>query len=915
MTNKKKLHSLPLALLVLFFLILGSSITSAGTETRLTHGAPLTDSTAIYGNIVTWSETAGNGVHVYDLAAGKEVINVGTVWAGKIPVYGNKIVWVDMEENVRVYDISTDNWTTISSDGSSPDIYGDYVVYTNSYYSQNRQSGIYLYDLNTYNETKIAAVHSYPAIYDRKVVWSQANSSNGYDICIYDISTHQTSTIRTTNSSSFESQELDIYGNVVVWTELHNVYMYDMASHKITQVTNSENAHQPAIYGKRIVYAVGKLYSGDIYTYDISTAKTTRITTSTRAFSPSIYEDKIVYADSRDSEYGDARDIYLYDLSSTVENPPIAEFTANVTSGTAPLVVLFTDTSTGGVPASWHWDTGDGIYSKHAMNATHTFTKPGVYNVTLTVANEAGNSTVTKLNYITVTSPQALVADFFSPQVDKARSNLDSVKNETLLFIDNSTGSPTSWLWDFGDGTISTVQNPTHAYTNEGGYTVTLTVKNAIGSSTVSKYGYALVRMDEGGIIAPAYFSSNVTSGIVPLTVLFHDTTFPDVNGDYAYGREWDFGDMTNYSDDYDENNSTYITHTYKKPGKYTVKLRSYDIGGGCIITKYNYITVIDPNAPVANFSSNITEGYAPLTVQFYDLSQKATSRTWDFDSDGQIDSSDISPIYVYANAGTYTVNLTVNNGNGTASKTAAISVLTPNDSGGGSSSGSSSSGGAGGSPEPAKNVQAKEISQAHVTSGKPVKFDFTKNATCVVYVSFDAKKTAGKTTTIAEQLKAKSTLVSNLSSGDVYKYFNLWVGNAGFATEKNIENPVVCFKVEKSWLQDKNIDQNSIALNRYNEKKWSQMPAKLLREDEKYLYFTAETPEFSFFAITGKAVEKEKVTETKPATDTSKLEQNGTTVSKTEQETGKGKATSIPGFGIFCGIICLIAVFLHKRK
>ena len=185
-----------------------------------------------------------------------------------------------------------------------------------------------------------------------------------------------------------------------------------------------------------------------------------------------------------------------------------------------------------------------------------------------------------------------------------------------------------------------------------------------------------------------------------------------------------------------------------------------------------------------------------------------------------------------------------------------------------------SGGGGAGGSPEPAKNVQVKEISQAFITSGKSVKFDFTKNATCVVYASFDAKKTVGKTTTIAEQLKGKSSLVSGLPSGEVYKYFNVWVGTGGFATSKNIENPVVCFKVEKSWLQDKNIDQASITLSRYSDKKWSQLPVKLLCEDNKYLYFTAETPEFSFFAITGKAVENEKVTETKPATDTSKLEQ-----------------------------------------
>ena len=127
--------------------------------------------------------------------------------------------------------------------------------------------------------------------------------------------------------------------------------------------------------------------------------------------------------------------------------------------------------------------------------------------------------------------------------------------------------------------------------------------------------------------------------------------------------------------------------------------------------------------------------------------------------------------------------------------------------SGSSRSSGGSGGGGAGGSPEPAKNVEVKELSQAFITSGNHAKFDFPRNATSVVYVSFDSKKTAGKTTTIAEMLKGKSTLVSGLPSGEVYKSLNIWVGNSGFATPKNIENAVVCFKVEKSWIQDKKID------------------------------------------------------------------------------------------------------------
>ena len=230
----------------------------------------------------------------------------------------------------------------------------------------------------------------------------------------------------------------------------------------------------------------------------------------------------------------------------------------------------------------------------------------------------------------------------------------------------------------------------------------------------------------------------------------------------------------------------------------------------------------------------------------------------------------------------------------------------------------------AGGSPEPATNVEVKELSQAFVTSGNSVKFDFPKNATSVVYVSFDAKKTAGKTTTIVEMLKGKSTLVSGLPSGEVYKSLNIWVGNSGFATSNNIENAVVCFKVEKSWIQDKNIDKSSIALNRYSDKKWDSLPTNLSGEDDKFLYFTAKTPGFSPFAITGKKTAKEAVTETQPKPNTQGLEKNnGTTAANVEQtpeqkentNTSEKGSTKTPGFEMASGILGLLGVFLYKTR
>ena len=271
--------------------------------------------------------------------------------------------------------------------------------------------------------------------------------------------------------------------------------------------------------------------------------------------------------------------------------------------------------------------------------------------------------------------------------------------------------------------------------------------------------------------------------------------------------------------------------HTYSAAGNYTVNLTVSNANG--IDSKTQQITVQDPkDLPVANFSTNVTSGYAPLAVQFTDLSENSIGRGWDFNNDWQGDSGDAAPVYVFTDPGSYNVNLVAINENGTATKTTTITVLEESSSGGnsGDSHSNSGSGGAGGgSPEPAKNVKVKELSQVFITSGKAVKFDFTKNATSIVYLNFDSKKTVGKTTTIVEMLKNKSTLTPETPEGEVYNYLNIWVGNGGYGSdEDNLENAVINFKVEKSWVQDKGIDKSSITLNRYSDKKWNQLPTSL---------------------------------------------------------------------------------------
>lgn len=326
---------------------------------------------------------------------------------------------------------------------------------------------------------------------------------------------------------------------------------------------------------------------------------------------------------------------------------------------------------------------------------------------------------------------------------------------------------------------------------------------------------------------------------------------------------------------------------------------------------------------PVSNFSTSIDSGVAPLSVQFTDLSQNATEWKWDF-GDGET-STDESPAHIYSAAGTYTANLTVSDENGTSSQTTIINVEESSSSSGGSSGSSGSSSGsggsAGGSPEPQSNVEAKELSQTTITYGNPVNFDFPQAATPVVNISFDSKKTAGKTTTIVEMLKNQSTLVSSLPSDEIYKFINIWVGNSGFATSDNIDNSVVSFKVEKSWVQDKSIDKSSITLNSYADQKWNALPTDPSGEDDKYLYFSAKTSGFSYFAITGKIAATEAGTEKQSKPEVQSSEQNSKTnveqpSEQTQSSNTSGKeSTKTPGFEMASGIICLISVFLYKRR
>jgi len=174
---------------------------------------------------------------------------------------------------------------------------------------------------------------------------------------------------------------------------------------------------------------------------------------------------------------------------------PQANFSARPLNGHPPLDVQFTDKATGNI-SSWEWDfNDDGVVDSTLQDPMYTYESTGNYTVSLTVRGPNGNDTEVKKDYIE-TIPCPYLADFTIESIPgncKVEGNSTTCTGTTKVqFIDKSTGNVTAWAWDFdNNGSIdSTQQNPTHTYTTNGNYTVTLTIATPECKDTLTKWDY-----------------------------------------------------------------------------------------------------------------------------------------------------------------------------------------------------------------------------------------------------------------------------------------------------------------------------------------------------------------------------------------------------------------------------------------
>lgn len=327
-------------------------------------------------------------------------------------------------------------------------------------------------------------------------------------------------------------------------------------------------------------------------------------------------------------------------VSKTIKITPRAavDFTAANNLGCGvPLEVQFQNNTAGAV--SWLWDFGDGSSSTE-QNPTHTYTNVASYDVTLTVttANGCGN-TITKRRFVRVIPTTVRIIT----GVDSGCVNKTTVKPTTQI---RTVDDIASYLWEFGDGTTSALENPTHTYTNTGVFPMKVTV-TTVGGCTVTATHHVRVGTPPSG----ADFTVDNTGDCVSDSVKFYGTA----NG--ANEWLWDF-------DDGETSAEQNPVHLYRDTGTFVVKLTP--LNNGCAGTPVIKADLFRKDPPVANFGFDV-DCANRLSVTFtnssiVDPSLGEPVYEWDF-GDGHTSTDENPPVHVYTSNGKYNVTLKVTNG------------------------------------------------------------------------------------------------------------------------------------------------------------------------------------------------------------------------------------------------------------
>ena len=245
---------------------------------------------------------------------------------------------------------------------------------------------------------------------------------------------------------------------------------------------------------------------------------------------------------------------------------------AGSVTGTIVDVKIYVDnalkTTVTSSPYFYSWETTSATLGNHTIKATAT--------------DNSGNTKTSEISILLSENGSSN-----DPPVAAFVASSTSVEvGQSVQFTSQSTNNPTSYSWDFGDGTTSTLQNPTHTYNSEGNYDVSLTVVNNAGSDNETKYGYITCTLPDSPVTD---FSSDIT-----YVQDGNSVQFTDLSTNNPTSWHWDFGngDTSNLQNPTEVFNIIYDELGGNDITKFTVTLTTYNIGGESTKTKVDYIEV-----------------------------------------------------------------------------------------------------------------------------------------------------------------------------------------------------------------------------------------------------------------------------------------------------------------------------------
>lgn len=328
----------------------------------------------------------------------------------------------------------------------------------------------------------------------------------------------------------------------------------------------------------------------------------------------------------------------------------VPDFNAGVTRGCSPIVVQFSDLSTGS-PSAWNWDFGNGNTST-LQNPSAIYSTPGTYTVSLTIN---GSLSITKTEFITVHS---------DPIVDFSADTQSGCTPLSVSFNDNSTpvsGALTSWDWVFGDGGVSNEQNPEHTYDQAGNYSVTLTATNQFGCESV---------LTKTNFIEVEEFKAEFQADKTDFCEFPAEVNFTNLSvGPGTLSYTWNFGDGSSSSE-------LNPKHTYTGSGSYTVTLQIRS--SVCSFADSYDLTLNVGNKPAPDFNVIPEISCTGESVSFLaGINSDVTNWSWDFGDNTTSSAQNTS--HVYTVAGSYNAKLTATFSDGcTSTSTQEVTVLNP---------------------------------------------------------------------------------------------------------------------------------------------------------------------------------------------------------------------------------------------